>query len=60
MRLPYSYTIIGTVTDGVEAIDAIAGLPLAGEKPTEDAVIKSVAVTESSATASSRRARRCR
>ncbi len=44
--LPYSYTIFGTVTDGMEAIDAIAGLPLAGEKPTEDAVIKSVTVTE--------------
>ncbi len=45
--LPYSYTIFGQVTSGMEAVDAIAELPRAGEKPTEDAVIESVTVSES-------------
>ncbi len=43
--LPYSYTVFGNVTAGMDAIDAIAALPRAGEKPTEDAVINSVTVT---------------
>ena len=45
--LPYSYTIFGDVTEGMDAVDAIAGLPRAGEQPTEDAVINSVTVTVS-------------
>ncbi len=44
--LPHSYTIFGDVTDGMDAVDAIAALPRAGEKPTVDAVIESVTVTE--------------
>ena len=44
--LPHSYTIFGRVTDGMEAVDAIAALPRQGERPTEDAVIRSVEITE--------------
>ncbi|HEX2153427.1 MAG TPA: peptidylprolyl isomerase [Acidimicrobiia bacterium] len=44
--LPHSYTIFGQVAEGMEAVDAIAGLPLQGERPTEDAVIQSVEITE--------------
>ncbi len=47
VRLPYSYTIFGQVTSGMEAVDAIAQLPRSGEKPNEDAVIESVTVSES-------------
>jgi cyclophilin family peptidyl-prolyl cis-trans isomerase len=45
--LPHSYTIFGEVTDGMDAVDAIAGLKLRGEKPVEDAVIRSVTISES-------------
>lgn len=45
--LPHAYTIFGEVTEGMEAVDAIAGLKLRGEKPVEDAVIRSVTITES-------------
>jgi cyclophilin family peptidyl-prolyl cis-trans isomerase len=45
--LPHSYTIFGRVTDGMDAVDAIAGLQLRGEKPVDDAVIRSVTITES-------------
>ena len=44
--LPHSYTIFGEVTDGMEAVDAIAGLSLRGEKPIDDAVIRSVTISE--------------
>ncbi len=44
--LPHSYTIFGRVTDGMDAVDVIAALPRAGERPTEDAVIQSVEITE--------------
>jgi len=44
--LPHAYTIFGKVTDGMEAVDAIAALPTRAEKPTEDAVINSVTLTE--------------
>lgn len=44
--LPHAYTIFGKVTDGMEAVDAIAELPRQGEKPTTDAVIESVEITE--------------
>ncbi len=40
VRLPYNYAIFGQVTSGMEAVDAIAKLPRAGETPTEDAVIE--------------------
>jgi cyclophilin family peptidyl-prolyl cis-trans isomerase len=45
--LPHSYTIFGKVTDGMDAVDAIAGLKRNREKPVEDAVIRSVTITES-------------
>jgi len=45
--LPHSYTIFGEVTEGMEAVDAIAGLKLRGEKPKDDAVIRSVTISES-------------
>jgi len=45
--LPHSYTIFGDVTAGMDAVDAVAALPRAGEKPTVDAVIESVTITES-------------
>jgi len=45
--LPHSYTIFGDVTAGIDAVDAVAALPRAGEKPTVDAVIESVTITES-------------
>lgn len=44
--LPHSYTIFGKVTDGMDAVDAIAALPRNGERPTSDAVITSVDITE--------------
>jgi cyclophilin family peptidyl-prolyl cis-trans isomerase len=45
--LPHAYTIFGKVTDGMEAVDAIAGLKRNREKPVDDAVIRSVTITES-------------
>jgi len=45
--LPHSYTIFGEVTDGMKVVDTIAGLALRGEKPKEDAVIRSVTISES-------------
>jgi cyclophilin family peptidyl-prolyl cis-trans isomerase len=44
--LPHAYTIFGRVTDGMEAVDAIAGLPRQGERPTTDAIIESVDIIE--------------
>ena len=44
--LPHSYTIFGDVTDGMEAVDAVAALPRSGERPTTDAVIERVTITE--------------
>lgn len=44
--LPHSYTIFGSVTEGMETVDAIAALPLDGERPREDAVIRSVEIVE--------------
>jgi cyclophilin family peptidyl-prolyl cis-trans isomerase len=46
VRLPHAYTIFGDVIDGMDAVDAIAALPLAGERPTVDAVIESATITE--------------
>ncbi len=45
--LPHAYTIFGMVTSGMDAVDAIAAAPRAGERPTEDCVISSVTISES-------------
>lgn len=45
--LPHAYTIFGKVTDGMDAVDAIAAQPRSGEKPIEDCTIHSVEITES-------------
>jgi cyclophilin family peptidyl-prolyl cis-trans isomerase len=45
--LPHAYTIFGKVTDGMDAVDSIAALARNREKPVEDAVIRSVTITES-------------
>jgi len=42
--LPHAYTIFGKVTSGMETVDAIAALPRKGERPVEDAVIRSITV----------------
>jgi peptidylprolyl isomerase len=45
--LPHSYSIFGSVTDGMDAVDAIAAIPTgAGDKPTSDCVINSISITE--------------
>jgi len=44
--LPHAYTIFGRVTDGMDAVDAIAAAPRSGEKPVDDCVIESVTITE--------------
>lgn len=44
--LPHAYTIFGQTKSGMEAVDAIAAVPRAGEKPTEDCVIEQVTITE--------------
>jgi cyclophilin family peptidyl-prolyl cis-trans isomerase len=44
--LPHAYTIFGSVTSGMEAVDSIAAAPRAGERPSEDCVISSVTITE--------------
>lgn len=36
------YAVFGEVTDGMDVVDAIAGVALAGEQPVEDVVILSV------------------
>jgi cyclophilin family peptidyl-prolyl cis-trans isomerase len=46
--LPHNYTIFGEVTDGMDAVDVIAGTPTDhGDRPREDCVISSVTITES-------------
>lgn len=45
--LPHAYTIFGSVTAGMEAVDAIAAGQLAGERPVTDCVIESVTIDES-------------
>ncbi len=45
--LPHAYTIFGSVSSGMEAVDAIAAEPRAGERPINDCVIQRVTVTES-------------
>ena len=46
--LPHSYTIFGTVTSGMDAVDSMAAGPTArGDRPNEDCVINSVTISES-------------
>lgn len=43
--LPHAYTIFGSVTDGMDAVDSIAAAPRSGEKPTADCIIESIDIT---------------
>ncbi len=45
--LPHDYTIFGDVTEGMEAADAVLALPRTGDRPTTDAIIERVTITES-------------
>jgi cyclophilin family peptidyl-prolyl cis-trans isomerase len=46
--LPHQYTIFGGVTDGMDVVDAIAGLPRGGDdRPEDPPVIESVTVHQS-------------
>jgi len=46
--LPHQYTIFGSVSEGMEAVDAIAAVPTGpGDRPTSDCVISSVTINES-------------
>jgi peptidylprolyl isomerase len=40
--LPPQYTVFGTVTDGMDAVDQIAAVPLQGESPTETVFLEKV------------------
>lgn len=42
--LPHAYTIFGTVTSGMEAVDSIAAAPRSGERPNDDCIIQSITV----------------
>ena len=45
---PYSYTIFGQVTEGLDVIDSIAAVQTdAADKPLEDVIIESVEISES-------------
>ena len=44
--LPHAYTIFGEVTEGMDAVDAIAGLKTRSDRPVDDAIIRSVKITE--------------
>lgn len=45
--LPHAYTIFGSVTDGIEAVDSIASQQTGpGDKPVKDCVIHTVEITE--------------
>ncbi len=37
--LPPQYTVFGEVTSGMEVVDAIAAVPLRGERPAEDVTL---------------------
>lgn len=41
VRLPPNYTVFGRVTDGMDAVDAIAAVPLRGESPTQMVFLES-------------------
>lgn len=45
--LRHNYSIFGDVTEGMDGVDAIAALPRADERPTVNAVIERVTITES-------------
>ncbi len=45
--LPHSYTIFGSVSEGLEAVDSIAATKVVADRPVEDVTINSVTVTES-------------
>jgi len=46
--LPHSYTIFGSVTSGMDTVDAIATTPTAaGDRPLDDCVMESVTIAES-------------
>ena len=46
--LPHQYTIFGHVTDGMDAVDAIAAVPTdRSDRPSEDCIIQSVSIEES-------------
>ncbi len=42
--LPHAYTIFGTVTSGMDAVDSIAAAPRRGERPRNDCVIEHVTI----------------
>ncbi len=44
--LPHAYTIFGTVTSGMDAVDSIATAPRRGERPMDDCVIERVTLPE--------------
>ncbi len=47
VRLPHQYSIFGEVTEGMDAVDAIAAVPTdRGDRPTQDCVIQSVTIVE--------------
>jgi cyclophilin family peptidyl-prolyl cis-trans isomerase len=45
--LPHAYTIFGQVTSGMDAVDTIASTPLRGERPIEDAFMRTVDINVS-------------
>ncbi len=47
VNLPHAYTIFGSVTSGMEAVDKIASVPRRGEQPVDDCIIERVTVTTS-------------
>jgi cyclophilin family peptidyl-prolyl cis-trans isomerase len=40
--LPPAYSVFGTVTDGMDAVDKIASVPLRGESPTQTVFVETV------------------
>ena len=40
--LPPNYSVFGQVTDGMDVVDAIAAVPLRGERPAEDVTVRSI------------------
>ncbi|HEY7704497.1 MAG TPA: peptidylprolyl isomerase [Acidimicrobiia bacterium] len=48
VKLPHQYTIFGSVTSGLEAVDSIAAVPTdSQDRPKTDAVISGISVAES-------------
>ncbi|MBA2528760.1 MAG: peptidylprolyl isomerase [Euzebyales bacterium] len=43
--LPPQYSVFGEVTDGMDAVDRIAGIPRRGERPTQTVFVESVTLT---------------